>query len=82
MERTMINWTDTDNRMQAHRMTTERANRQASRWHADRSGEPDARSAGAPLEPRPRATFKGAWALCRAAGRRLALPIPRGAQPS
>jgi hypothetical protein len=77
----MINQTEADNRMRAHLSTTDRINRQAWRRVADRSSDRVGR-AGARLEPRTRATFRGAFALRRAAGRLLALPLRRGAQPS
>ncbi len=75
----MINWTEADNRMQAHLTTTDRINRQA--WHrdADRPGDGSASGAGARFETRTRATFRGASALYRAACLLLAMPLHRGA---
>ena len=78
----MINWTEADNRMQAHRTTTDRINRQG--WHqdADRSGERFGRNAGGRVGHRLVAAVRSAPALCRAAGRLLAVPTHRGARSS
>jgi hypothetical protein len=82
MERAMINWTEADNRMQAHLTTIDRVNRQG--WHqdADRSGDLLALGVGARLGRRVAGTVRVASALCRAAGRLLAVPTHRGAQSS
>ena len=78
----MMNWIEADNHIQAHFTTADRINRQAWLRSAGPSGDRFADGASARLTPRSRATFRGAVALCRHAGRVLALPLHRGAQPS
>ena len=78
----MINWTEADNRLQAHRTTTDRVNRQGWRQDADRSGDPLAFGVGARLGRGVAGAVRVASALGRAAGRLLAVPTHRGAPSS
>lgn len=78
----MINSTDADNRMQAHLTTTDRINRQGWHWDADRSGDRFSRSTGLRIGRSVIGAVREAPALCRAAGRLLALPNHRGVNPS
>jgi hypothetical protein len=78
----MINWTEADNRMNAHFTTTDRVNRQGWRQVADRSGDRPASQANTTLSHRTSPAVHRLSGLCRAAGKLLAVPLHRGAQPS
>lgn len=74
----MINWTETDNRLQAHLTTTDRINRQAWHWEAARSGDRVAVGTRPRFGHRLGGAARAVPALCRAAGRLLAVPTHRG----
>ena len=78
----MCNWTEAENRMQAHHTTTDRINRQG--WHqdADRSVERFSRNARGRVGLHLVGAVRSVTALCRAAGRLLAVPTHRGAESS
>lgn len=78
----MINWTEADNRMNAHFTTTDRVNRQGWRRDTDLSDDPSANEANSELGHRIPTAFHRASGLRRAAGKVLAMPLHRGAQPS
>jgi hypothetical protein len=78
----MIDWTEAENRMQAHYTTTDRINRQG--WHqdADRSDKRFGRTTGGRVGHRLVGAVRSAPTLCRTAGRLFAVPTHWGAQSS
>ncbi|MEA2513466.1 MAG: hypothetical protein QOJ59_2953 [Thermomicrobiales bacterium] len=77
----MIDLTELDRRLQAHLTTTDRINRQAWHWYADRSGDRGAVGTRPRFGRRLGGAVRAVPALCRAAGRLLALPNHRGVNP-